>query len=106
MELIVRGSVGPAQSQIEVAKPVRVFDDLSSGGSVTLAARLDFRDRLRQRHKIRRRLLGHDALCLERDDVTAFAGNDRLDMRRPSIERLALFRFVFVFVVPSDQLRR
>jgi hypothetical protein len=43
---------------------------------------------------------------LHGDDVAAFAGDDSLDVRRPSIKRLLFFDFIFVLVVGADQLRR
>src|SRR5215831_20540679 len=46
------------------------------------------------------------SLCLKRDDVAAFAGDDRLDVCRPSVESRTLLRFVSVFVVSPDQLLR
>jgi hypothetical protein len=89
----------PHEEWIKGADPGGVLDDLPGSGEVAPAARLDFRDRLRQWHRLP---LVHDALRLERDDVAAFAGDNRLEVRRPSIECRALLRFISVFVVSPD----
>ena len=47
------------------------------------------------------------ALCLKSDDVAAgLAGEKRLDVCRPSIDRLSFLGFVCVSVVSADQLCR
>ena len=42
---------------------------------------------------------------LHGDDVAALPRDNRLDVRRPSIESCALLRLAFVFVVSADQFR-